>query len=612
MCGIVGDTNGNRAGVERASSTLTHRGPDQSDMIVNDQVVFGHQRLSIIDVSIAGKQPMIVGNGECCITYNGEIYNYKELRSYLEGTGSIFKTNTDTEVIVEGYRFEGVEFFKKMRGMWAFAIHDRKKKVIVLSRDQLGIKPLYYTQLAGGLTFASEMKALRSFNIPFEPNTGEFYVFFNLGYFITPQTCFKDVFTLQPGKILTYNLDEKAASLSKNCMFEQKENCLTGSIKTYDEKSIVESLNEVLLDSVHAHYVSDVPVGLLFSGGNESALLAALSKHAGYSPKAYHLAIEGSTDTAYAKRIAKYLQLDVEIITMTERDLEMQYAEMWNILDVPYGDLSIITTMLIFKKINGRSKVVLCGEGGDELFGGYRRHQQIAHMGKMRKNNEILALVYSLIKASGTVETKSHILLQRLRRLFLLHGTDDVIGMYLRQIKLIDFPFDHKKIRSKLYDIFENQNGNTQPTNLFFDRQLYIQDNLLYKDDVSSMAQSIEARVPFVDTKVFEYIIKKIPSNMCLSSQYTNKYLLKKVMEKYLPKDLIHRDKMGFMFSFKKYQLPQFREDVKNAILFHYTNADMFGLRAHRSLLNTQNTSTFIDKYPRFAFALVSNWKIFR
>lgn len=604
MCGILGTTGEHKGDIGSALQSLAHRGPDQRGTFADRRVALGHCRLSIIDLTEAGRQPLTDRTGNLVLTYNGEIYNYEELKRSLQKEGIQFKTKTDTEVILEGYAREGVSFFEKLRGMWAFALYDKQQERIILSRDRFGIKPLYYTLHGGTLAFASEMKALKQLGVPLEANTEAFFTFFNLGYFIAPATCYRSILSLQPGEMLTYQLADK--KISSNFLASAR----SGAEGTEDERQAVDILHTVLLESVRAHFVADVPVGLLFSGGNDSSLIAALSREAGYDPQAYHLSVEGSSDTGYAQRIAKELNLKSEIIPMNAQELIWQYEAVWDILDVPFADVSIIPTSLIYKKIAGRSKVVLSGEGGDEWFGGYPRHSRLAPLRRIAKENKILELFGTLQGSSATALAVSNPLVQRVRNAYLALG-DDVIGTYLVQAKTIDYPLSVQQLRAKLFGIHAAAGEGALPPNLFFDAALYLPNDLLFKNDIASMASSIEARVPLVDIEVFR-AVQSISPALRLSARFREKYLLKKILERYLPEELIYRDKRGFGFSFERYRVPQFEEDVRKAVTFHSDHAETFGLSARRGLLQEKHAGILIKKYPRFAFGLVSNWKVFK
>lgn len=603
MCGIVGTTKKhNTDSIIKSLDILKHRGPDQFGYD-DFGPVFGHRRLSIIDLSESGKQPMFSNSGLTAIVFNGEIYNYQLLKTELSSKGVKFKNMTDTEVILEGYEKEGVGFFNKMRGMWAFAIYDSRREEVIISRDQFGIKPLYYSIYQNELFFASELKAFKAFDIPKEPNTDFYNVFFNLGYFCAPETCFKYIKALMPGETIIYNCVKNTTEL-----FLIKKPTL--EVKNYivDEFQVIKQLDSVLQESIESHYIADVPVGILFSGGNDSALIAALSLVLGKKPKAFHLSVEGSVDTEYAHKIGKMLGLPFQSVAMTQVELLNQYDEVWDILDAPFSDPSIITTSLIYKKIEGQTKVVLSGEGGDEWFGGYPRHNNLANTHSVYQSNKFLSVMNVFYGYSQMQLKYTNPILLRIRDQYFKYG-DDVVGQYLRETKNIDLPIQYNSLRKYLYELYQ-KNHSSHP-GLFFDETLYLVNDLLFKNDLASMASSIEARVPFVDRQVYDFIQQYIPPQMRLSSQYSSKFLLKKVLEKYLPHELVYRRKSGFSFSFSRYHVPTFSSDVQQALKFHCNNAEVFGIK-NKKIFNAKMAETLIVKYPRFAFGLVSNWKVFK
>jgi len=576
MCGIAGNTKNER--VDDAIRKISYRGPDDRGTFVDKNISLGHCRLSIIDLSQNAHQPMT--REGLTIVYNGEIYNFKELG---------YKSTSDTEVILKGYKDEGVSFFSKLRGMWAFALYDKQK--LILARDIFGIKPLYYSIRDDQIYFASELKSIRVMLGNVEPNTDYYYQFFNLGYFIAPQTCYKNVYKVMPGEILSWDIKKRKLSKQNMELSEGEEYLSFEETINLTEKALQESVN--------AHFVSDVPVGLLLSGGNDSSLLAALSAHK--KPIAYHLEIKGSPDSDYAKKVSKHLGLELVSVEMSELMMKQQYEKLWSFIDEPTGDISIIPTSLIYSLIKGKSKVVLSGEGGDEMFGGYLRHNNLAGLAKMKTIN--LKLPYGTSKLSIKYINP---ILSRLRDLFV----HNLIDVYLKEVKIIDFPIQSKKIKADLYKLYLNKDIKSS-NNLFFDRFMYLPDNLMSKTDISSMSSSIEARVPFLDKKFLSFILNRVNPRYCLSPEYKNKIVLKKIMEKYLPKDLIYRSKKGFSFSFEKYGGSSFKKDAIAAIIFHRENANSFGLLNERKLLDPGNATLLIRKYPRFVFALITNWKIF-
>ncbi|MBI2042617.1 MAG: asparagine synthase (glutamine-hydrolyzing) [Candidatus Nealsonbacteria bacterium] len=603
MCGIVGFTGDNQSKIDASLELLSHRGPDAKGVFKDDKVCLGHTRLSILDLSANAGQPMIEEKNGAVLTYNGEIYNFKELQRDLIERGWHFKSESDTEVLLKGYLQYGIDFFSRLRGMWAFAIYDKQKNLIILSRDCFGIKPLYYAVRRDNLYFASEMKAMLVLLGSVSPNREYFFQFFNLGYFMAPQTCYKEVKKIEPGNILIWDIAKKELTQSMIRFVES----VSGDSHYLSFDDAVEALDQKLEDSLKSHFVSDVPVGLLLSGGNDSSLLAALSKKSGFNPVAYNLSIGRNTDSDYARKVSNRLGLELVQEEMSEKSLREQYEKIWEFLDEPFADISIIPTSLIFSVISGKAKVVLSGEGGDELFGGYLRALKMAGKTAVKRGNPLAAGLNGLYGANRLSLEFFNPLLNRLKGKLLDNFQDDIIGSYLKNIRLIDYPVFEEPIRKSLYDSYRK----SASPNLFFDRFVYLPNDLMYKADIASMRYSVESRVPLLDKPLFNFIIKEINPMFCLSPKYTKKIILKKVLEKYLPKEFIYRSKKGFAFSFKDHPFPEFAADVKEAMRFHQKNASFFGFKK-ANLFNAGNSAILIRKYDRFAFALVANWKIIR
>jgi asparagine synthase (glutamine-hydrolysing) len=560
MCGIfayIGDT---KIDAQGCLLHLAHRGPDYEAYTEEGRVTLGHRRLAIIDLSAEGNQPMQSASGRTTITYNGEIYNYQALREILLQKGIKLRTKSDTEVILAGYEFEGVAFFERMRGMWAFAIHDREKQQLVLARDPFGIKPLFYTVRDGATYIASELRCLKRI-LTLEPDAKAFGPFYTLGYFPAPTTPYKGVYKMLPGEVRAFNLhDSTSKMLARTSRF-------AGVAETVSALGVTDYLDTILTDSVEAHYVADVPVSILLSGGTDSSLIAALSKKLGRTPTAYHVAIEGSPDTPYATAVAQHLNMDLIIEPLTLEALAKQYEKVWSVIDEPTGDYSFIPTSLVFERIKGHAKVVLSGEGGDEFFGGYFRHKTLASVPE-----RLLAKAYARVVS--------------LSRYPVGPAADVLAALYQDE-----------------YDV------RTPPT-LFFDLASYLPNDLLSKSDISSMASSIEVRVPFTD----RWVATAAGAAFSAFGPPTgDKKLLKDVLKRYLPEELVERPKSGFGVSFNRYGLKHFTDDFESACAFHCAHRDAFGLPASLSLLLgvAPARRLVLKKYPRFAFALISNWKYF-
>ncbi|MFH1030660.1 MAG: asparagine synthase (glutamine-hydrolyzing) [bacterium] len=609
MCGFIGFTSKNDKKLDEALSVIKHRGPDSSGKFSNDFISMGHNRLSIIDLSEKGSQPMANEEGDLVIVFNGEIYNFKELRESFPKNVWNFRSNSDTEVILCGYKLYGVDFFSKMRGMWALAIYDKKEKKVVLSRDYFGIKPVCYAIKDNILYFSSEIKALTKIIDNLEPNTEYYWQYFNLGYFIAPHTCYKSIKKICPGEIAIWDLEKKSISFNQ---INISANTSSSYISNVNEA--VAEIEKQFLESVKAHFIADVPVGILLSGGNDSSMLAALSCAIGKKPLAFNLNIHDNIDYKYAKNLSSFLGLRFISKKMTNESLELQYEKIWDFVDEPTADSSIIPTSLVYSSISNKAKVVLSGEGGDELFGGYLRHNYFKKLKNIKLNNRIVETLCRFEDISEFSLKYKNPVINRVRNWLLNNTMDDLIGSYLAYTKIMDFPVNPKKIRKFLFDFYYNFNNKLiqKPLNLFFDRWLYLPNDLMYKNDISSMAYSIEARVPFLDKVLFNAVLK-INSDFCLSPNFSEKFILKKIMEKYLPYEMIYRPKKGFSFSFKNYKVEGFKNDLKKALIFHKNNAATFGLANEKisEVYSPNYAELLINKFQGMAFAIVSNWKIF-
>ena len=603
MCGILGLTIEDPAKLKVMHAQLVHRGTDGEGALVLDGVSLGHARLSIIDCEARSNQPMISHDGNSVITFNGEIYNYQELREELVAEGTTFATQSDTEVILEGYSRYGAAFFSKLRGMWAFAIHDKVRKQLVLSRDQFGIKPLYYAIESGTLYIASEIRALKSVLNTISPNTDAYYQYFSFGFFLFENTYIKEIKKLPPGEILVWDIEKKECVSSTQIVVSEEKKV----VHTYEDT--IEKLKKTLKESVQAHFISDVPVSMLLSGGTDSSLIAAMAKDLGKNFTCYTLGVKGSIDTAYAKKIAEALHLDVQYVEMKESDLADQYEKIWNTIDEPTADVSIIPTTLIYSKIAGKAKVVLSGEGGDELFGGYERHQVFSGITSF---TDALPLhwLQSLYGVSTVALRYWNPLISRVQNV-LGKKYGGMISAYEKHMRIAGIPIAAKKIRKDLENMSANA-GNIQP-NLYFDRNVYLPQDLLYKNDNSSMAATIEARVPFVDAKVSAWVDTHVLPEYQLSKAYAKKRVLKDVLATYLPKELVFRPKSGFGFSLRVYNAKQFLLDTTAAMEYHYEHAAQYGIdKKMKRFIHKKNAELLLQKYPRFCFALVSNWKMWQ
>ncbi len=553
MCGILGFVGNDEALAGKMAGVLSHRGPDGEGVFADAKVTLAHRRLAVIDLSPRAAQPLWTPDKTLGIIFNGEIYNFKELRKELEKTGEHFVSDSDTEVILLGFKREGKAFFSKMRGMWALALYDVPKKEIILARDPFGIKPLYYLNVSGHFAFASEMKALNVYakekNIRFTFSKEGCASFFTLGYSIHPFTVFNEIKKLEPGAVRIFNLTSKTLSES--------------SITQWREEAPV-SLEAALKDSMRHHLIADVPVGVFLSGGVDSTLIALMLKELNVPLHAFTISVEGRDDDAeFATKIAKFANLTHHVITLSIERLKKTYEKLFEAIDEPVADSALLPILVVSEEARKYVTCVLTGEGGDELFLGYERY-------KIMDRPIPLSL--------------------RTFRVYIERIKGNLLGMYLPLVSLG---------WGKTETAFVQKGMGQAPSDAslsYFDEKFYLPDNLLYKTDIATMAHSLEARTPFLD-KVVSQAARQIPDTEKLGG--LGKQPLRRILEKRLPKELMMPVKLGFGLS--KAQLSSLIapdvEDAANRV----AKMNVPGI----SLSALVNISETAKQLPGLPFALV-------
>jgi asparagine synthase (glutamine-hydrolysing) len=511
MCAILGLNLPDKELIEQMNAAASHRGPDDTGIFIDASVALGHNRLAILDLSALGHQPMEAAGLQ--IVFNGEIYNFKELRAELEAAGEEFRSSTDTEVVLRGYAREGREFFKKLRGMWALALYDAKAGTVVLSRDPFGIKPLYYYEHAGRFAFASELRALLPVLARFgaSDNALAHRLYFSLGYMPAPHSPFAEVKKVLPGEVLSYDLAAKALTR-------------TGMVAPYDDAPL--ALEESLEDTVRAHFVSDVPVGLFYSGGTDSTLLLATARKLGFDPAAFFLRIPNRLDNEYALAAAQELGVTPVIIEFGEQEAFAALMRSLTSLDEPFADSSYIPTEYLSSQVAKTHKVVLSGEGGDEFFGGYHRH---GHLLGLRGG---VRLVPSALV---------RLLPARLRRAVESKINRDPYAAYVEFVRVDEGLVSREEavefMRARV-------SGRHDDPGLSLDQEVYLPDDLLFKIDRAGMRYGLEGRVPFLDKRFFASA-RAIPAKERHGGK-GGKAALKNILRRYLPERLVERPKQGF------------------------------------------------------------------
>lgn len=558
MCGIAGILQTNGAPVsgtvmERMTSSLSHRGPDGWETKIWDHVGFGHARLSIIDLE-TGKQPICNEDGTVWITYNGEIYNYRELRLQLEGKGHQFHTKSDTEVIVHSYEEWGDQCVERFRGMFAFGIADLKQQRVFLARDQLGIKPLYYLRTASCFAFASEIQALRCIphlDLSIDIQGLDQYLW--LQYIPAPKTIFKEISKLPPAHYLTVTFDGDCSRA------EEYWRIRFDPVRRRSEGEWLEMIEEVVRDSVKTHLVSDVPFGAFLSGGvDSSAVVAYMSRTMTEPVKTFSIGFEEDefSEIDYAEVVAKKWGTEHHVEIVKPDALEVlprlvkHYGE-------PFGDSSALPTYYVCQMARKHVPMVLSGDGGDEAFAGY--HSYRTWMENLSANHipSWKNIASSIGHMAGFRRHPSPP--QRLLAKWL-----ECINYIPSSLRTELWREEYRSVTGLPLAVFEKEFDRTSRFGninavQYMDLKTYLPFDILTKVDVASMMHGLEVRTPFADVRVVEFAAT-IPETLNMtkngSGTWEGKLLLKKIMEKYYGREFVHRSKMGFGVPIDKWFAP--------------------------------------------------------
>ena len=580
MCGIYGYLSSKRSIDPRIlrsmGDTLRHRGPDdEGEMIGEDGdlcVGFGHQRLSIIDLSPAGRQPMSNEDGSIWITYNGEIYNFRALREELERKGHRFKSSSDTEVVIHLYEELGIRCLEKMNGMFAFALWDRHKKTLILARDRIGKKPLHYALSNEGIVFASELKALLTHpSVSREIDLQSLNRYLTYEYVPAPDSIFKSIKKLEPGHYLLYR--QGATEMVQYWDIPLTDNPM--GYKT--ETEYVEDLRERLANAVKSRLVADVPVGLFLSGGVDSSLIAALAMRANPKLECFSIGFDEPSfdESRYAREVARALNAQHQLMIFSTREMLDTVHSLPDILDEPLADASILPTYLLSKFASQKVKVALSGDGGDELFAGYPTYQ--AHK-LITYYDSLPAFLKSALRAMASHLPVSHNNIStefKIKQFLKGAGVASEIRFFIWMGAFTDAEkkgllSDEVKSELRSHNTYEdifNYISKSKLTKdmeriLYLSMKLYLQDDLLVKVDRTSMANSLEVRCPLLDYEFIEFACS-LPMFYKLNGLKT-KYLFKKAAMGLLPASIINRPKKGFGIPISRWLCGELKDLMMN------------------------------------------------
>lgn len=582
MCGITGifSTRGGTeisgAVLQRMNDSLWHRGPDEGSSHIEPDVGLGHRRLSIIDIA-TGQQPLFNEDGSVVVVFNGEIYNYQQLIPELQALGHTFHTKSDTEVIVHAWESWGADCVKHFRGMFSFALWDRKQQTLFLARDRLGVKPMYYALLKDGtLLFGSELKAILAHGgLPRDIDPQAVEEYFALGYVAEPRTIFKHAHKLSPAHTLTVR---RGDPMGEPVAYWDVRFSLDNPISQGDAQAeLVQRLNE----SVRLRMISEVPLGAFLSGGVDSSAVVAVM--AGLSPEPVNTCSIGFDDPAYnesdfAQKVADRYHTNhrLEVVKSDDFDLIDTLARLY---DEPYADSSAIPTYRVCQLARKHVTVALSGDGGDESLGGYRRYRM--HLMEDRMRAALPAGVRRpLFGALGKLYPKADWAPRMLRAKTTFEGlARNSVPAYFHTVSILRDPmrdalfsprFKTELAGYSAQEVFSRHalNSNTDdPLALiqYLDLKTYLVGDINTKVDRASMAHSLEVREPLMDHELVEWLAT-LPSSYKISGN-EGKYLFKKSMEPYLPTDVLYRPKMGFSVPLARWFRGPLKQRLRDAVL---------------------------------------------
>jgi asparagine synthase (glutamine-hydrolysing) len=556
------------------ADSIAYRGPDDSGVeTVDPAVVLGHRRLSILDLSPAGHQPMKSASGQSWVVYNGEIYNFREIRDELIKLGHSFRSESDTEMILESYARWGIEAFKRYRGMFAFALWDARTRQLHLCRDRFGVKPLYFAQVGRVLAFASEMRALYASKfVPMDVDPHSLAEFVQFGYFGADASILRAVRAVAPGTVLTFDEKFNVATTtywSTSEIFDsERTRELRRELSGLDEKTVLDRLEDQLTEAFRYRMVADVPVGLFLSGGIDSSTVATvLARRAGVKLRTFTIGYGADNEfdeTVHAREVASRLGAEHTEHIVTEQDALDVALRLPELADEPIGDSSLIPTFLVSQMARRHVTVALSADGADEIFGGYARYGIAGNFvrrqqGAMRWLYSLsanvlgalpqgfIASAYSATRGKGGGFAGINDKLRKFRRMASARSHYEAYEAAVSEWAPEDarqLVASHSSTDRAARAFAQVKGLGAEDSFMHFDSVRYLPGDLLTKVDRASMAVSLEAREPFLDHELARFGVA-LPLHWKLRDG-RNKYALRRILARHLPNEIFERPKKGF------------------------------------------------------------------
>ena len=589
MCGLVGFlSNQPLEGIlKEMIASQKHRGPDDSGSYIDLKtgLHLGHNRLSIQDISSSGHQPFISDCKEYAIVFNGEVYNFKEIREELKSRGYNFRSNSDTEVILYAYKEWGIESIKKFIGMFAFVIYDIPKQKLFLVRDRAGIKPLYYYDYGKSFIFSSEIKSFHQHpNFKKIINREILPFYFQFGYIPAPHTIYQNCYKLQPAHYMEYDLTTKEYTIYK--YWDIYDFYLMDKF-TKSEEEIKEELEDILIDSCKLRLVSDVPVGVFLSGGYDSSTVTALLKrHQKERLNTFTIGFEQKelNEADDAKKIAQLLKTNHTEAYCSEEEMLNLVEKLPFYYDEPFGDDSALPTMLVSQLAKQDVTVALSADGGDEIFFGYSKYFAIKKIIELKESSP---LRYSILKFGVNLlnETaisslnkllpkskRQHNIEMKFNKFKNMLNATSTKEMFIRASSKVEPDFLDTILVDGRFKAFERTNfreferldsADISEQMMAMDYKTFMVDDVLCKVDRATMSTSLEGREPLLDHRLAEYMAR-VPAELKYKEK-KGKYLLREVLKKYIPTEMTDRPKAGFSVPLKSWLLNELKQSAIDA-----------------------------------------------
>ena len=579
MCGICGyissdQDNTNMDTIYQMAECLIHRGPDNLDCYNFQNVFFGHTRLSIQDLSEKGNQPFSSKDKHFVIIFNGEIYNHNEIKAELINVGYHFSGTSDTETILNGYIEWGNNIFKKLNGIFSIAILNKENNQVVLARDRFGVKPLYFATLKNTLVFSSEIKSILKHGLEVSLNYKSLHEFLYYGYCLNSKTFYNEIQKLIPGSLMI--LDTKTLNSTTEVFWQHEDIFVENDNARISEKQAVLKTKELLENAVKKQLLSDVPIGVFLSGGiDSSAITAFASRHYSGKLKSFSAGFDfnkTNDELPVAKELARLFNTEHHEIFIEGKNISQTIEKLIEHHDEPFSDAANIPLYLMGEQVKKECKVVLQGDGGDELFGGYPRYDILQNLAFYQKSLKIgrqvvkffpsRALKSKIDRFSFLIEEENPAeICALLMTLEKKNEPFDFLSLRVKEKISISDPFEHYK---NLNLRFKNINSITQKM-LWIDSLIVLPELFLEKVDKSTMANGIESRVPFLDNELSNFALS-LPSELKIKRK-EKKFLLKKALDGIVPNKVLYGKKKGFGVPFGSWLKGPLLDHLKSSLL---------------------------------------------